>query len=419
MGNLDDFLDEYGMIIANYIDKLMEYENVFAQGLQIYYNVLRSDFGQKYKYFPMVEALHVIIQQIWDQFFEISEIQTLLKSLLREVDPIQSAGVYTYYLEEVISRINGFDEMVTLLKQVANKRKNNEELTEREQLMESVFTDKMEYLIRGALNRNRANHEAVLKILKDFIPDERLHWWVEEDTISQFISDSGKIFHDLAVIFTSVVENKPELLNVQGSIAELFRKIKEYMNNPPDNTKMYLSGSVVNIQAGTGHSVKIDINSDKSKIYGHIGDYSFVQNVDVSISNRGDFDDYADKVYKGIDIIAKTVSLEQRIRKNLIGEFDVILEELYSIETIKEIEREAGTHTDTSSLYNELDRVLARIVNLFKRQLLLFNQLNSIIDEPVELLSPVEIIINDQHFRHRIHAIEGFVSYMKEMFKGT
>lgn len=419
MSKIDDILKEHAVSLANYTDVLMEYENTLAQGLQIYYNTLRSEFGQKYPYVAMVEAFYFMIGKFGGQYFDISEIKTLLKTLMNKINARESAGISTDYLSDIMIEINSNDEMITLLRQVAQKRRYNKELTESDERMEEIYTERIQESLKIEMNRYRPSHESVLKFMKDYIPQERLAWWVEQDLISQFISDAGKIFHDLAVIFTSLMEYKPELLNLQDAITALYSKVREYMNDPPDNTSIYLSGSALNIQARTGHSIKVRIDVNTTELYGHIGDYSYLQNIDNTISNKGDNHEYAENVFKAIDIIANAVSLEQRIRNNLMGEFDVILEELYSIELIKDIEREAGTHTDTTSLYNELDRVLTRLVNLFKRQLLLFNQLNSILDEPVELLSPVEIIINDQHFRHRIHTIEGFVSYMKEMFKGT
>lgn len=419
MSKIDDILKENAVSLANYTDVLMDFENIFAQGLQIYYNTLRSDVGQKYHYAPMVEAFSFLVENFAGRYFEIAEIESLLKTLMNIINPRESAGISTDYLSDIKIKVSSMDEKVTLLKQVLLKRIQNRTLEETDERMEQIFTERIQESIKREMSRYRSSHESVLKFMKEFIPEERQSWWTEEDLISQFISDAGKIFHDLAVIFTSLLERKPELLKLQDSITALYSMIREYMNNPPDNVSLYLSGSALNIQARTGHSVKVKIDADITKLYGHIGDYSHIQNIDSTISNKGDNHEYAEKVYKAIDIIAKAINLEQRIRNNLMGDFDVMLEELYSIESIKEIEREAGTHTDTTSLYHELDRVLTRIVNLFKRQLLLFNQLNSILDEPVELLSPVEIIINDQHFRHRIHAIEGFVSYMKEMFKGT
>jgi len=409
----DEFLNQYGVSFINYVDVLMEFENIFAQALQTYYSTLRSDIGQKYKYSALIDAFNLLLKNVSNDYIDVYEFENILKALVKQVN--HEAEISTSYLSDILIEIRSLEEMITLLNQVLQKRKINREITENDKRIEEIYTARINDNLKRKASEYRRSHELVLQALKDFIPVDRQGWWFEDDTISQFISDAGKIFHDLAVIFTNVLERKPDLVKIQDSVAMIFSRIKDIVKNPPENVSLYFSGTILNIQAGTGHTVKIRIAIDVTVIYGHIGDYSYVQDIDSRISNTGDDNEYAWKIFRAVDALAEIVNIEQKIRRNLMGEFDMIVEDLY----VAEMERDSDPLIDTSDLDEELDIVVMRIVNLFKRQYTLFKQLVEVLDEPLEFSSPLDILINDNHFKDRFYAIKGFISYLEEMFKDT
>lgn len=163
----------------------------------------------------------------------------------------------------------------------------------------------------------REVHEYNLEIFQKYIPAERRGWWVEKTDKEQVISDIAKMLHDLAVIYTSIMYEMDEFTH--PAIKDLIYQINEQRSQ---FVKLYMTGDILNIQALTGHSVKVDLSD--YLIYGHIGDHHPIEDVDVVFNKKYDINRNPDKFRELVLILADAVTYEQQMRDKIMYLEDAI-----------------------------------------------------------------------------------------------
>lgn len=130
-------------------------------------------------------------------------------------------------------------------------------------------------------------------VVRTYLPKERRKMWSQlEDKVANLFEQGGKFLHDVAVIFTTVLERLEGVDEQTATFTptELLQRASEsydsgfntgYIGGSADDdfgegarASLYLSGSILNIQARTGHSVKVDLGNNK--IWGHLGDSEYL-----------------------------------------------------------------------------------------------------------------------------------------------
>jgi len=180
--------------------------------------------------------------------------------------------------------------------------------------------EELMYIVKQFDEYIRRVHEQNMDVLKSYLPASRQGWWVEENPYAQLISDIGKMFHDLATALSLILEE------IKGT--EKLHPFKDVVNELRANfarVDIYHSGSVINLQASTGHTVKI--NTGEERIQGHIGDHAPIPDLDVKYKrsinrNKG-------KMKEMIEIIARIIEQEQIIRDQIV-DIDYYISSLYS-----------------------------------------------------------------------------------------
>lgn len=134
----------------------------------------------------------------------------------------------------------------------------------------------------------------------------RQDWWQEKSTEAQIVSDIGKIYHDLSIMLDIVDQGNTKLTEFEEQVSSIVTAIsydRKYV-------KIYTTGNVLNIQAKTGHSVKI---FSSGRIYGEIGSHSPITNLSGRIKSM----DYM-TLKRVITLVAWLVGNEQRMRSDVM-----------------------------------------------------------------------------------------------------
>jgi len=177
----------------------------------------------------------------------------------------------------------------------------------------------------------RAVHEHNLKIFEKYIPVARKGWWVERNEKEQVISDIAKMLHDLAVIYSNIIN---EIIESAHPVLKDF--IDKINTERKDYIELYTTSNILNIQAWTGHSVKIDL--DENRIYGHIGDHYPVEYIDIFFKREYSISKNPEKFRELAQVIADAVTQEQQMRDKIV----------YLENAIENIISNLPTHMDES-----------------------------------------------------------------------
>ncbi|MEM4394690.1 MAG: hypothetical protein QXK74_07405, partial [Candidatus Nitrosocaldaceae archaeon] len=213
----------------------------------------------------------------------------------------------------------------------------------------------------------REVHEYNLEIFKKYIPPERRGWWVEKTDKEQVISDIAKMLHDLAVIYTNIMYEMDEFTHpaIKDMIYQINSERSQFV-------KLYMSGDILNIQALTGHSVKVDLSDHL--IYGHIGDHYPIEDIDVVFQRKYDINKNPDKFKELVLILADAVTLEQQMRDKI----------MYLEDAISTVIENLPAHMDEESMnpFILIQRTgrerFNRLIDSMKKAKELVNELNKI-----------------------------------------
>ncbi|MEM4394692.1 MAG: hypothetical protein QXK74_07415 [Candidatus Nitrosocaldaceae archaeon] len=177
----------------------------------------------------------------------------------------------------------------------------------------------VEYIIKQFDEFFRNIHNQNMNVLRSYLPPARSGWWTEENAYAQLVSDIGKMYHDLATVMTYILYEIKDLEKLNP-----YKDIIDELSNIFSEVKLYTTGSAINLQANTGHTVKII--TTQNKIVGHLGDHAPIPDIDAKykkILNRN-----KEKMKEFIKIVASIIEKEQIIRNNLV-DIDYYINVLY------------------------------------------------------------------------------------------
>lgn len=244
-------------------------------------------------------------------------------------------------------------------------------------------TDKkqdVEYIIKQFDEYLRRVHEQNMHVLRSYLPPVRQGWWTETSVYAQFISDIGKMYHDLATAMTYV------LYEIRDSVKlNPYKDIIDELEGVFNEVKIYPSGTTINIQANTGHTVKI-ITSEL-KIVGHLGDHAPIPDVDIKYKrtinrNKG-------RLKELIKTVASIVEQEQIIRTYL-NDIDYLLNQLYNeadtedSEIVMEMIR-SGDNWDMQEYYEKMREDIETIKIAWDTMMEYVIELQKYLAEPTEI----------------------------------
>lgn len=245
--------------LLNIIDQLMSYEQEYSSLLQI----VRRDRNAFNKHMSELRELISSSTRLAEESYKI------IKKFIMVIYGVRLSNIYFSGFEYLTS-LEDFESFVDIWK--------------------DVHEDYLEYFV---------NIQGM---------EMRMDWWQEPTKEAQIISDIGKMFHDLAIILTHIHNIKDQKETLQPLITLIMPKIRAY-----DSVSIYLTGSdTINIQAETGHSVKVKLNG---KINGQVGDYSPLVFIDASLDlSKMDQKTATRVLSKLCNLIAELISYEQNIR---------------------------------------------------------------------------------------------------------
>lgn len=264
-----------------------------------------------------------ILQEVRDRGNEIlkdkSEMYKLIVSALSYIETYYDAVVRSLFVHWGVMGVtdvfdNSFRYHLSRLKTAVEESEKEGDKTK-----ENIDA-KIEDILKHILYEMRSPHEMNISTLQNYFDENRQGWWREPNLVAQIISDAGKMLHDFAIIFTNIYnELEQQISPSEKSVAhEIINwlKSKEYA----EYLYFFAIKNFINIQAKTGHSVKIDIG--KGRVYGHIGDFSPVIDVDTNfyVSNEAE-------LYEFVELITQLVYYEQLSRNAIVyldTNFDVL-----------------------------------------------------------------------------------------------